>query len=76
MGNALGEFDVQSAGELALRWMVRLGGFEPPTFGATIQRSNQLSYNRVTVSGWLVKYGFRIPIASTVLWPERVQPMQ
>ena len=31
--------------------MVRLGGFEPPTFGATIQRSNQLSYNRVSVTG-------------------------
>ena len=29
--------------------MVRLGGFEPPTFGATIQRSNQLSYNRVSL---------------------------
>lgn len=25
--------------------MVQLGGFEPPTSGATNQRSNQLSYN-------------------------------
>ena len=25
--------------------MVQLGGFEPPTSGSTIRRSNQLSYN-------------------------------
>src|SRR5271163_4419306 len=29
--------------------MVQLGGFEPPTSGSTIRRSNQLSYNCIRV---------------------------
>ena len=28
-----------------LRWLVQLGGLEPPTSGSTIRRSNQLSYS-------------------------------
>lgn len=30
--------------------MVQLGGLEPPTSGATIRRSNQLSYSCTTVT--------------------------
>jgi hypothetical protein len=31
--------------ELDGNGLVQLGGFEPPTSGSTIRRSNQLSYN-------------------------------
>ena len=31
--------------KIALKGMVQLGGFEPPTSGSTNRRSNQLSYS-------------------------------
>lgn len=34
--------------------MGRLTGFEPATFGTTIQRSNQLSYNRHKFEGHIL----------------------
>ena len=34
--------------------MVQLGGLEPPTFGATIRRSNQLSYSCTGLDGVLI----------------------
>ena len=40
------EYAVQSDGSLIdINGMVQLGGFEPPTSGSTIRRSNQLSYS-------------------------------
>src|SRR3954447_3511211 len=32
-------------GQEQVRWMVQLGGFEPPTSGSTDRRSNHLSYS-------------------------------
>ena len=38
-------------GALRRKFLVQLGGLEPPTFGATIRRSNQLSYSCMPPGG-------------------------